>query len=70
MSLFPVPQGLPAPSRCNTRRVSSEASMLSTGLFSGRSMSLSPTHISSPVKPNPAETTRSGSWLNMALTDW
>ena len=25
---------------------------------------------SSPVNPNPALTTRSGSWLNMALTDW
>ena len=27
-------------------------------------------HSSSPVNPKPAETTRSGSSLNMALTDW
>ena len=37
----PIDRGLPTRSRCNTRRVSSEASMLSTGLFSGRSIPLS-----------------------------
>ena len=36
---FLIPLGLPAPSRCNARRASSVAFMLSTGEFSGRSMS-------------------------------
>ena len=38
----PFDKALPARYRCNARRASSEASKLSTGLFSGRSMPLFP----------------------------